>query len=174
MKNLLYLIIVTAAPLCKSAEPLMIKRENLTAGSMRTDGYYYCPYETGYLTCFFYQNGVFYYPGYISNGSELTAMDDKLSRQALYRAKTDPLQYTWGIFKVQGSVIKVNRWVHGSGGEYPAQMLIGEIKNDSTIWFHTQIGDNTVGKRKKTFEIDETFRFRQFGPKPDSASPYIK
>lgn len=101
---------------------------------------------------------------------------DKSVKDIFNLEKKNPTQYSWGLFNVKNNEIKIERWTSASGGKYPTQMLIGEILNDTTIYFHTKIGDYPVGfgKNKKNVKINEIYHFRQFSPKPDSTNIFIK
>lgn len=177
---------------CAGYEPLLTKRENYIGNQLKTDGYYYLLTKEdmgyGYTTKIFdclmlFNNGIYYnisHGGYNPNlkiDSVLVKLDNEVKDQV--KRQNDNLNYRpyWGVFKVSNSKIEIERWVTASGaGAYPTQIFIGEIKNDTTIHFHTLVGAYPVNtnNKKKTKTIDETYHFRQFSPKLDSTNKFIK
>lgn len=162
---------------CRSFEPFSISRQEFVGNHLKLDGYYYSLDNNKNRAFFLYRNGIYHnrlwdgFGYYITN---IDSLDKQLVKSSLQESKY-PTQYSWGIFNVVGSTIRIERWLAGVGGPYPTQMLIGEIKNDTTLYFHTQIGDSSnSGGKKKTYKIDDIYHFRQFSPKPDSINSFIK
>jgi hypothetical protein len=177
---------------CSGYEPLLTKRANYSGNQLKIDGYYYFltkedmgyGYTTKIYDCLMlFNNGIYYnisHGGYnpnLGNDSILIKLDNDIKGQV--KRQNDNLNYRphWGVFNITGSKIEIERWVTASGaGAYPTQILKGEIKNDTTIYFHTLVGAHPVNmnNKKKTKTIDETYHFRQFLPKPDSTNKFIK
>ncbi len=190
MKQFFSILLVFLLSMCKSSENLILPKESFIGANLKTDGYFYFfsnknagyGYDGKIFNSFIlYRNGIFYnvgsghYDDNLSIEANLKLLDSNVIRRTEDEKEYINTHIGWGVFKVQGSEIKVERWLSGNGGAYPTQTLIGKIKNDTTIHFHTQIGNNyNTGGKKKTYEIDETYRFRQFSPKPDSANVFIK
>lgn len=177
---------------CAGYEPLIFTKNNFRHHSLKTNGYYYylsnkdLGYgytEKIYDTFMLFENGIYYnisFGGYNKNSNFLQILeklDFNITSQVKMEKEYINTRPNWGIFKNDGSKIEIERWVFSSGGgNYPTQILIGEIKNDSTIHFHTKLSADPLvaNRKKKTFDIDETYHFRQFSPKPDSTNKFIK
>jgi len=168
LKSMKYIIIVvlliSVFSNCKVAESLTLERMDHNGNDLRIDGYYYHPYESGYIAFFLYRNGVYLSSGAILETSSLEQLDQKfLDREVIPMTN---IQWFWGVFRVKGGSINIERWLPGTGGPYPTQLLDGELLNDSTILIS--------GLRGKKYEgIIDTFKFRQFSPKPDSTNSFI-
>ncbi len=176
MKNLLCIVFMLSLLGCIAFEPLILNKEAFLGKNLKLNGYYYSVNNKKIKAFFLYKNGIFFdriwdgtdkYDLSQINNHILTFFDIE---------KQYPTQYCWGIFKVSNSNIKIERWLSGNGQAYPTQVLNGEILNDTTIRFYQKIGDatNVKGKKKKLYEINETYHFRPFSPKPDSTNNFIK
>ena len=180
MKNLIIISFIFLKA-CVAFEPLTFKKQEFLGKNLKINGYFYnINNKNEYNAFFIYKNGV-YHGGkwrkkidFNVNNLNLLDMDIK----SIYEIEEKyPTYYNWGVFNVNYTNIEIERWVTSSGGgAYPTQILKGEIKNDSTIHFHTLIGAHPVNanSKKKTVNIDETYHFRQFSPKPDSTNKFIK
>ncbi len=147
---------------CKNAEELSIGRTSNLQATLKLNGYYHLKYETGYLVLFFYQNGVVYKTNAILDKDDLIALDKDLLEDQNSDSYPTQLHWFWGVYKIEGSTIKINHWLPGTGGAYPAQLSEGRIINPSVIripWVDDQLNE---------------FKFRQFSPKPDSTNAFIK
>lgn len=178
MKQLLLLLSLCILITCKTPQKLSIDHGDYLGDDIRMDGYYYYFDGNKFNDFFLFTNGVYYGgPGMGSitdlDSSPLDSMDEEIREYHLFRERHLPLQYEWGIFSIEELEIQIERWIPSSGNYgYPTQILEGKILNDTTILFHTQIGDGS-GK-KKVKNIDMIYHFRQFSPKPDSTNIYIK
>ena len=70
-------------------------------------------------------------------------------------------KYVYGLFQIEVSIIKIEKWVPSSGGPTKAYLREGEILNDTTFYL--------MHREKK-----EIYHFKQYSPKPDSTNKYIK
>lgn len=190
MKPILFCILALTATMCKSFEPLSLQKEDFVGNNLKMNGYYYIfkdkeegrkLNEKKYNTFFLYKNGIYFDSNGLSSFSftisRLDSLDLIVKKNVENLENYEQLQYQWGVFDVIGSDIVIERWVTASGGgTYPTRILKGVIKNDTTIHFHTLIGAHPVNykSKKKVLEIDETYHFRQFSPKPDSTNNFIK
>jgi hypothetical protein len=170
MKPYLYLCSLLSLPLCKSMDPMAFKREDYLDNNLKVHGYFYAPYQDsyyqGYVVFFLYRNGVYKHEGLSPGIKSLDELDDRK------RGASADIPWGWGLYKIEGDAILIERRV--SGFEYPTQVLIGRIANDSTIVFHTQFGDYRANHKDKPVSINETFRFRPFAPKPDSTTKFVE
>jgi hypothetical protein len=190
MKSLKFIFAIYLFSMCKPYEPLSLQKEKFKGNNLKVNGYYYIfkTKEEGYTlnekkynTFFLFNDGVYFGGKGLStptfNTSRLDSLDIVVKKKVENQGKYEPLQYQWGVFKITDSEIVIERWVTASGGgTYPTQMLIGVIKNDTTIHFHTLVGAHPVNynSKKKVLQIDETYHFRPFSPKPDSTNTFIK
>lgn len=151
-------------------DKLYLERQDYTGAQIRLDGYYHLvTYEKkiagGY---FFYRNGIIVSLGGVQNTPQ--EYDDYIKRvtqiENFYSRKG-----TYGVFVVNDSSILFEKL-------YPAQpweafIREGVILNDTT--FHIHISYRMVnGEKTEVREKDETYHFRQFSPKPDSANNFVK
>jgi hypothetical protein len=180
MKNLIIFACIFLEG-CIAFEPLTFKKEEFLGKNLKADGYfYYTNKKQEYNAFFLYKNGVYHGGNWLKkidfNINNLNLLDKDI--KTIYEIEEKyPTYYRWGIFNVNNSNIEIERWVTSSGGgPYPTQILRGEIKNDSTIHFHTKLESVPLqaNRKKKIFSIDETYHFRQFSPKPDSTNKFIK
>jgi hypothetical protein len=176
---------------CEKDSILSLNRQDFLNNNLRTDGYFYffsdrvidTKIGEKYFEVFFiFKNGIyvkFLYGGYnqsIDIKNRISKLDNDVKLSNRFKQGID-YKLDWGIFKTSGSEIEIERWATSSGaGAYPTEFFKGEIKNDTTIHFHTRIAADplVVNAKKKTFSIDETYNFRQFSPKPDSTNKFIK
>jgi hypothetical protein len=81
-------------------------------------------------------------------------------------------KYVWGVFKINNDSIIYERWLP-TEIRYKSYTYKGVIINDTT--FNITERFRLVNGLKDEFELrDETYHFRQFSPKPDSANNFIK
>lgn len=160
------LLLISIVYSCTTMKPLSLEREDYNGKNLRLDGYYYSPYEEGYTSFFLFENGI-----YLDNGSTIkTDGINKLDEIIKSMYPLNPkysVPYRWGIFIVNGSDIKIEAWLSGSGGAYPTHLVKGKIINDTTIAISGLKG------KKYDNQVDY-FHFRQFSPKPDSTNEFIK
>jgi hypothetical protein len=172
MKLLLVIFVAFFFSGCRVAEELVLRKQGRSmlttklANSLKINGYFYSPYEDGYCAFFLFENGNYFDEGALLGISDLNELDSIIVKveQSQY---TKNLYYRWGIYRLEGSTILINRWLPGVGGPYPTQLLKGEILNDTTIKIAGLTENGTTNR------ID-TFHFRQFSPKPDSTTQFIE
>ncbi len=144
--------------------------ENFTANSLNLEGYYFTKNGLNdYSVFFLYKNGILKYEGTFLNVSDLENLDKKVS----FNPNKDHLKhapYLWGVFKVRGLQIEIERWLSDSSGAYPVEIMIGEIINDVTFVIkRTMVKHSKIDKT-----VNHTYHFRKFSPKPDSTNNFIK
>jgi hypothetical protein len=152
----------------KKDDVLSLKREPYTGSELRIDGYYFNKYGTGNLTVyFFYDNGILLYGSSFPIDHLSEHESDYIDGEHYEFAKN--LKYYWGVFNINGGEIMFERW-------YPSQPPLrafissGTILNDTT--FHINRFYHSDGSVSD--EVNETYHFRQFTPKPDSTNIFIK
>ncbi|NBB89285.1 MAG: hypothetical protein GVX96_05825 [Bacteroidetes bacterium] len=155
---------------CKVAEDLSLNRldNNQLREKLRTclkvDGYYFVPNQNGYVCFFLFENGVYRSTGLIPQVDSENKLHTKIKNMFPNSFRR---HWSWGIYKIEGSKIEINRWLPGVGGPYPAQLLKGEIINERTIVIAGLTENGTTNRT-------DTFRFRKFSPKPDSTTQFIE
>ena len=147
-------------------EDLTLPKRPYTGDELRIDGYYYYDYlpvdsEEYVHTYFLYENGIIL-DGGITDEDEFTTQE-WIDHVKKYR-------HRWGLFNIDGDNIVFERWMPRS----PAQPVVfihqGKILNDTT--FHISSMSRLDGSDKR--EVDRTYHFKQFSPKPNSTNKYIK
>ena len=149
-------------------DELSLPLKPYTGNQLRIDGYYYCIGYDGsiYSAYIFYNNGVLRYGGGVK--STIEEMDDYL-RKYLDSYPYSTVKYWWGVFVIEGDVIKFERW-YPSERPYKAFVREGIILNDTTFHITKSYRSNGTNVSVK----DEVYHFRQFSPKPDSTNNFIK
>lgn len=140
-----------------------------TSNQLRIDGYYY---QIGYdgktinSAYFFYGNGVL-----ISTGGAKTSlmeMDSYIQKYYLHNQSYKKVKYDWGVFMIEKSVIKFERW-YPSEKPHKAFVREGIILNDTTF----KITKSYYSNSSQHWTENETYHFRKFSPKPDSINTFI-
>lgn len=76
----------------------------------------------------------------------------------------------WGIFNIKNDSIVFERWYPSSGGPFPAYLRSGKILNDTTFVI-TKSFRSKIGNEEQ--QLNETYHFRKFSPKPDSTNIFV-
>jgi hypothetical protein len=157
---------------CRKQE-LHLKKTNYM-GNLRLDGYYFRKevfdgQETG-VPFFLFKNGIILNIGGfdINNQSQWEQTINGLEIETAQNYKP-----AWGIFVVEGNIIKFEKWYPNSSRNLPAYVREGTILNDSTFKITESYRLTKRGNKKEREEISEIYRFVQFSPKPDSTNSFI-
>ena len=148
---------------------LSFEKMFFSGSELRTDGYYYNEYISGYFTVyFFYKDGTLLY-GSSFPIDELSLQEIEYSNGDHYNyAKT--LKYYWGIFKVERNELLFERW-YPSQPPLKAYIRSGIILNDTTFkitdFYRIQEGQKTNVESRNEF-----YHFKAFSPKPDSTNSF--
>ena len=154
-------------------ENLSMQRRDYIGNELRTDGYYYYYQWHNYLNkeqivvVSLYRNGIIR-----ACGGGYDSFQDFESRIAIINTATsNPNKSPWGIFIVEGNVIKYEKWYGARALEpYRTRIYAGKILNDTTF----QITEAYRPNNSERQVYDWIFHFKQFSPKPDSTTVYIK
>lgn len=148
----------------RGAEELTLERVDYLGSEIKIDGYYYHQDNETFNSFMLFENGVYHGFGETEQPT-LENLDALIQDETFYNNIRD-LQYTWGVYQVDGNGITIERWLPGTGGPYPTQLLEGDIIDDETI--------RISGLRGTEYEdeVDE-FKFRALSPKPDSTNTFI-
>jgi len=166
------IILTIAVCSCKKIfhidDKLSLERQDYSGNQLRIDGYYSCKFGNLYRIYFLYSDGT------VLSGGDV--FEDKLQEQeqkyidgSFFASKKENKLY-WGVFNIDIKIIKIEKWYPSSGGGMPVYLHKGEIQNDTTFLITKSIHSKT-GKEK---DLNETYHFRQFSPKPDSTNTFIK
>jgi hypothetical protein len=131
---------------------------------LKIDGIYYKESEN--FEGLYFQRYALYRNGIIRDLGASSSIDDP----SFLSGKS---KINWGIFQVEGSIIKFERWYPSSGGGLPAYVRAGEILNDTTFVI-TESYRMQKGKKTEIRERNEIYHFHKFSPKPDSTNTFIK
>lgn len=175
MKLLLLFVLLTLVGSCKKDvmrgdDKLSIQKMPYTGNQLRTDGYYYRSIDD-YLTVYFLYND-----GTILYGSTFLA-NELIKHELEYKTNewqsiVKKSKYRWGLFEIEGNTIKFERW-YPSQPPLKAYVREGVILNDTTFkinqFYRIQNGNQTDLEN-----IDETYHFKSFSPKPDSTNSFVQ
>lgn len=145
---------------------LTIPKTEYTGNQLRTDGYYYEKWDNKiYSISFFYNNGVFLD---IGGRQEENEVDNYIS----IVAKDKLPQGFWGAFLSTANKITIEKFV-GSDKGYEVYRYEGEIINEDSFILR-ESSRIKQGQKTDTRDINRTYYFRAFSPKPDSTNNFIK
>lgn len=152
-----------------SDDKLTLDKIPFTGNQLRIDGYYFQKMDNSIFTIyFFYNDGTVLYGGGSFPISEIEDYEVEFtSEEWITSAKESKIR--WGLFQIEGNRISFERWYPSSGGPLPAYIRTGEILNDTTFLINKSIRSD--GSNEK--ELNETYHFKQFSPKPDSTNGFI-
>jgi hypothetical protein len=158
---------------CTKDELLSLQRTNFTGTNLRLDGFFYFQYgQVGneYTdVLFLYRNGIVFYEGIIREYDLVLVEQSLLSENRAPTAQRG--KSSWGVFLVDGDIIKLERRYNAWGRPYQSFIREGVILNDTTL---------RIMKSYRSFgtpdvqSMDRIYHFRSFSPKPDSTNVYIK
>jgi hypothetical protein len=141
-----------------------------TGSELRTDGYYYNEYISGYYTVyFFYKDGTVLY-GSSFPTNELYLHEIQYSNGDHYNCVKN-VKYYWGTFKAMDNELLFERW-YPSQTPFKSYIRSGIILNDTTfkiIEFYRMQG----GQKTSIESRNEVYHFKSFSPKPDSTNKFV-
>ena len=172
--SLLFIIVFFSISSCKKwfkDEELTLPKQPYAGSELRTDGYYYYTMDGEYFRTitFFYKNGVVFRPP--SGFHSLQEVDEYVINELVGENRFHDNQLSWELFNIENDRILFNYWV--SPRPYQCYFLKGTILNDTTFveqrYYRMEDGEVT-----DEGNLNETFHFRQFSPKPDSTNIFIQ
>lgn len=175
VKQLKYcLALVSLFTACKGTKLQLPKEDNLSI-ALRLDGYYVkeAVFENNkyYKFYFLYTNGVLYGGTHLLQ--EKLNTDEEKAVLFELRNRATNIRDLWGIYSILNTLntkIQFEKWEPSSGGPMKTVIRQGDILNDTTFVIRKR-HNNYDGK---TYLVQDTFRFRQFTPKPDSTNRFVK
>ena len=120
--------------------------------------------STGLEVYFLYRNGHLIVGGY-PNWEELEEF-----RRRGWPGYPGAGKTSYGIFEINDEGIIIEEYFRSNDGPLKTVVSSGTILNDSTFHIHS-IENNFYDK---TIDVDQTFKFYPFSPKPDSTNNYIE
>jgi hypothetical protein len=150
---------------------LTIQKTPYTSDAIRIDGFYYQKWDNGTKysnIVFLYNNGVIFQGNGAGDMSELV---EYVNSTFLYHDMKKDKKAFWGLFLVKSNKIVYERW-EGSQLGYLVYREEGEILNDTTF-IMTEVSRMNQGEKTETEQIERTYYFHQFSPKPDSTNNVI-
>ncbi len=148
---------------------ITLERRANTSTQLRLKGYYYHEDLIGTVTVMFlYKDGIVLSPGSFMR-------DDWSKREVFFSSqegirKFQDTQLAWGVYQIRGDTIFVER-LHPSSGSYGGYHVLletGRILSDTSFTFSHRSDDDESSSR-----YEETYLFKHFTPKPDSANKWI-
>ena len=152
---------------------LNLDRQEVEADNLRLDGFYYGnsfqTFEgaTKYNLMVLYTNGIVIDPGAASEG-QLESQIELIS--ANINTISTSSKSTYGVFQIHGSEILLEKWRFGQCG-HDVDLFEGEIVSDTVFKFNKLTTETET--RVITEEIDHTYIFHAYSPKPDSLNSFI-
>jgi hypothetical protein len=150
-------------------EPLSMTQRDNESKKLRIDGYYLETDSTNddrLLNVFFlYGNGIV-----LSLGSFYeSTFDEKFFLDTSIMNKQRKLPESWGLYRVSGDSIIVEKWFVSGGYPRYAYLSRGFIRNDSSF----VLVKSWRSHASDTILLNDEYHFRKFKPKPDSVTEFI-
>lgn len=166
------ILFLTSCESCKETqtEALCSNSTVYDNNDLRTDGYYYLPFndtDGSKEIFFFYKNGVMLYGG-IWTALELVNKEQLFMNGDYYSSIRTNVNY-WGRFSVSGGWFAFEHWYPGSA-QWMVYVRDGEVLNDSTLHVVKSYRCDGSEIRSK----DEYYYFKHLPIKPDSTNHFVK
>lgn len=149
---------------------LTLEKVDYKGNELRIDGYYYMKdtQRPQISVLFLYENGIILY-GSAFDIDKTNEMEERY-RNGSYATHAKE-KYLWGVFQIDGTQIKYEKWTPGAGPSW-SFTYEGVILNDTTFIINKSYrAKDAVGK--KPSEEHREYHFKQFSPKPDSTNRFI-
>lgn len=149
-------------------EELSLSKMPYTGNGLRTDGYYYRAGEKAIIVMFLFKDGTMIQAGSIPI-QEIQNREEMFKNGEFYNHIKNN-KTCWGVYRIEDEIITTNFWV--SPRPFHCFFEEGTILNDTTFViqsYYRMLDGEKVGET----EIDETYHFHQFSPKPDSTNIFI-
>ncbi len=153
-------------------DKLTLEKKPYIGNQLRIDGYYYkmdISSNTIGVTYFFYEDGTLLHGGGWPYEDQFEGLEASFRIENWYNI-IKKHKLAWGIFQVEWNEISFERWYPSSGGPSPAYVRSGVILNDTTFVITKSIRSKTGEEN----ELNETYHFKEFFPKPDSTNSFVK
>jgi hypothetical protein len=145
---------------------LALSKKAYNGNELKIDGgYYYAPDGANYHVYFLFRNGILLLVGSMP-ANDFASLDSKIlaiTSEGSY-SKT---RIGWGVFNIALKQLSMEEWTTREP-PIPTLKYDATILNDST--FNIYKGTPSGGKSS---DLNLTFHFRSFTPKPDSTNNFI-
>jgi len=174
-KILILIFILSLTVNCKKEkldDKLTMQRKEYIGNQLRIDGYYYYKYgNPEYISMqFMYKNGIIMDMG-VSN-KNIDAIETEILTPEYINA-IKKYKCNWGVFQIENTSIKFEKWYPVSDGVYHAYVRSGAILNDTTFVINESYRFQD-GQKTEIRSLNEIYRFKNFSPKPDSTNSFIE
>jgi hypothetical protein len=162
-----FLITISCNNLFKDDELNLVKKD-FNGNEIRIDGFFY-ELDTSnsmFLYYFLFNNGLILGKGALSlleiNNSVL--INEMTNNMKQYK-------YNWGLYQIESNKIIFEQWVAGT---FPLQVYTyeGDIINDTTFLIKEYYYLKN-GQKKNNYQLESTYHFKKFSPKPDSTNSFV-
>ena len=148
-----------------------INKQVYLGHQLKINGYYYQKAEGKYYSIyFFYEDGTLLYGDGGFTQKEFIEHEKEFNNNVWLNGVKNYKAY-WGLFNIENDSIAFERWYPSSGGPFPAYLRSGKILNDTTFVITKSIRSKNG---KEAQQLNETYHFKEFSPKPDSTNNFIK
>ena len=152
---------------CDERESFTMAKRNYEGNELRINGYYYNSKSYPEL---FYRNGITI-NGSLSDLISNISIVESLMLTGEYGSYIYNNEYRWGLFSIRNNIItrEFKNQMSSISCKYPFKES-GIIINDSTFVMNSIYN---YENDEKTETSNDTFRFKEFTPKPDSINKFI-
>lgn len=172
-KHILTVLLVTLLfSNCRKADELQLAKVDYSGSELKINGYYIGESrfdEESSEIFFFYRNGVLLYGTSYKNTTPIEDIENNYSSEE-YNDGIKKSRAGWGVFNISNDELDFELWAAGSGGPSKTVVRFCNILNDTTF-VATELLNNYNGV---TSVLNDTFRFKQFSPKPDSTNMFVQ
>lgn len=178
MVNRSWIVLFLSLSVACKDQQLTIKKNSVeqNRSTIKLEGFYWTKatdinqIDWWYDTFFLYENSVLIYGGGIENYHKKSVSFSEFVKRNRDTAFKQKIKSSWGIYMIDENRIEFEKWEPSSGGPMKTVIRRGHILNDTTFVI-TERFNHYDGK---TYHVQDTFRFREFSPKPDSTNRFIK
>ena len=169
LSYLLFFLILTASSCDKDLQELMMNKTPYIGNELRIDGYYYSDdiQIIDFGLAVFYRDGVCYH---LFGSRDSRSIEDYIEQEVLLNESfIDNLRTTptnLGVFRIDNQIMSIEHWE--ASRDIITLERSGEILNDTTF-IMTEV-ENLQGEIEN---VNYTYRFKEFSPKPDSTNMFI-
>lgn len=148
---------------------LTMSKEFYLGDDLRIDGYYYSNLTSAndIGIAVLYRDGVCIHTwGNPSDEDTLQYIENEILLNEAYISKIKKVPTHIGVFQLTSPEMKFEIWEYRN----TTNIHFGNIINDTTFIIKKRVNHRT----RSTYSEKLTYRFKQFSPKPDSTSRFIK
>ena len=133
---------------------------------LRIDGYYYTGTGDNTSVIVLFKNGVIFYGG---SGRDLAGFEELFHGKEFVEGEKDN-PFCWGLYEIRNDTINYESNTSYGQPWFYVYKTSALIKNDTTFHVFERMRSNGTEKE----ELDYSYHFKQFSPKPDSTNNFFK